>query len=129
MNMILWGVQIVLMVAFVLAGISHLQYERVKERMDARTRERLRWVEALPRSVLIFIAICEILGALGLILPAVTGILPVLTPLAAAGLGLIMVLAIIFHMARREFPIIVINLALLALAAFVAYGRFVIAPF
>lgn len=128
MNSALWIAQVVLMAAFVLAGVSHLQYERTKERMDERTRQRLRWAEAVPPPLLTFIGICEILGALGLILPAVTGVLPVLTPLAATGLGVIMLLAILFHVVRREFPFIAINLVLLVLAAFVAYGRFVLAP-
>lgn len=128
MNSALWIAQVVLMAAFVLAGVSHLQYERTKERMDERTRQRLRWAEAVPPPLLTFIGICEILGALGLILPAVTGVLLVLTPLAATGLGVIMLLAILFHAVRREFPFIAINLVLLVLAAFVAYGRFVLAP-
>mgnify|MGYP005842705519 CR=1 FL=1 len=128
MNSALWVAQVVLMAAFVLAGVSHLQYERTKERMDERTRQRLRWAEAVPPPLLTFIGICEILGALGLILPAVTGVLPVLTPLAATGLGVIMLLAILFHAVRREFPLIAVNLVLLVLAAFVAYGRFVLAP-
>lgn len=128
MNSALWVAQVVLMAAFVLAGVSHLQYERTKERMDERTRQRLRWAKAVPPPLLTFIGICEILGALGLILPAVTGVLPILTPLAATGLGIIMLLAILFHAVRREFPFIAINLVLLVLAAFVAYGRFVLAP-
>ena len=49
-------------------------------------------------------------------------------PLAAVGLALIMVLAIGFHLTRREYPNIAANVVLLALAAFVAYGRFVVAP-
>ena len=68
----------------------------------------------------------EILGALGLILPAVTGILPVLVPLAALGLAVTMIGAVIVHLRRRE-PFIP-PLVLLALAAFVAIGRFLV-PF
>lgn len=63
-----------------------------------------------------------------MILPDATGILPWLTPLAAALLALMMLLAAGFHLVRREYPNIVLNLILLALAAFVAYGRFVIVP-
>jgi VIT1/CCC1 family predicted Fe2+/Mn2+ transporter len=73
--------------------------------------------------------VSELLGGLGLLLPALTGTLPWLTPLAAAGLALIMLLAMGFHATRREAPAIVFNSILLVLAAFVAYGRFVVLPF
>jgi DoxX-like protein len=82
-------------------------------------------VRALTR----FIGICELLGGLGLLLPALTGILPWLTPLAATGLALIMILAIGFHASRREWSAIGFNSVLLVLAAFVAYGRFFVLPF
>jgi uncharacterized membrane protein len=52
-----------------------------------------------------------------------------LTPLAALLLAIMMVLAIGFHLRRREYPNLIINIILLALAAFVAYGRFVLVPF
>ena len=70
----------------------------------------------------------EILGAIGLILPAVTGIWPWLTPVAAAGLALTMVGAMITHGRRGEYSSIAFNLVLLLLALFVVYGRFVIVP-
>jgi DoxX-like family len=85
-------------------------------------------VADVPRGLVTFIGICEILGAIGVILPAVTGILPWLTPLAALGLAVIMLLASGFHAMRRGYPNIGVNLVLLALAAFVAYGRWMIAP-
>ncbi|MFL6220093.1 MAG: DoxX family protein, partial [Actinomycetes bacterium] len=66
----------------------------------------------------------EVLGAVGLILPAALDIAPILVPLAATGLGVIMLGAIVTHARRREPQAIVINLVLLALAAFVAWGRF-----
>jgi hypothetical protein len=70
------------------------------------------------------IGVCEILGGIGVILPAATGILAGLTPLAATLLSVLMLLAAGFHFFRREFPNIIFNLVLFALAAFVAYGRF-----
>ena len=70
----------------------------------------------------------ELLGALGLILPGLLGIAPALTPLAAVGLALIQVGAALTHIRRGEYPMIVINLALFAMAIFVAYGRFVVEP-
>jgi hypothetical protein len=81
---------------------------------------------AVPSS---YIALGAFLGAVGLILPAATGILTWLTPLAAALLALMMLLSIGFHVACRDTLNIVVGLVLFALAAFVAYGRWVIAPF
>jgi hypothetical protein len=66
----------------------------------------------------------EILGAVGLILPAALDIAPVLVPLAATGLATIMVGAAIVMTRRREFKHVLLNLTYLALAAFVAWGRF-----
>ena len=88
----------------------------------------MKWVGELPSGLRSFIAICEVLGGIGLILPALTNILPWLTPLAAALLALMMLLAAGFHLTRREYPNIILNLILLALAALVAYGRFVVVP-
>lgn len=66
----------------------------------------------------------EFAGALGLILPAATGIATVLTPLATAGLGVTMLLAAAYHARKKEFPAIGFNAVLLILAALVAWGRF-----
>ncbi len=83
----------------------------------------------MPRGLLTFIGVSEMLGGLGVVLPALTGILPWLTPLAAAGPALIMLLAAGFHLRRKEVPQALLNAVLLALAASVAVGRFVIPPF
>jgi hypothetical protein len=66
----------------------------------------------------------EILGALGLILPTLLDIAPLLTPLAAAGLALIMVGAATVTLRRQEVKHLLINLTYLALATFVGWGRF-----
>lgn len=76
------------------------------------------------------IGILEILGAVGLILPALARVLPWLTPLAAALFTVLMVLAAIFHLRRPdEARNVTLNVILGVLAAVVAYGRFVVAPF
>jgi uncharacterized membrane protein YphA (DoxX/SURF4 family) len=114
-------VQVLLAGMFVLAGVMKaFQYERAKASLP--------WVKDVPRGLVTFIGISELLGGLGLLLPVLTGILPWLTPLAGAGLALIMILAIGFHASRREGPAIGFNSVLLALAAFVAYGRLLIVP-
>jgi hypothetical protein len=71
-----------------------------------------------------FVGIAEILGALGLILPAVTGIAPVLVPIAASGLAVAQAGAIAVHVRRKEPQVIIGNLVLIALSLFVAWGRF-----
>jgi hypothetical protein len=81
-----------------------------------------------PRTIKV-IGTLEVLAAVGLILPAALGIAPVLVPLAAVGLVLLMVGAIITHLRRNEIQAIVVNLVLLAMAAIVAWGRFGPQPF
>jgi len=81
------------------------------------------WVEDFQPSQLRTIGILEVLGALGVLLPSITGILAWLTPLAAAGLMLVMVGAALTHLRRKENGAIAINLVLFLLAAFVLYGR------
>jgi uncharacterized membrane protein YphA (DoxX/SURF4 family) len=75
------------------------------------------------------IGVLEILAAVGLVLPAALGIAPVLVPLAAVGLALLMVAAAITHLRRRETAGVVVTLALCALAVVVAWGRFGPTPF
>jgi uncharacterized membrane protein YphA (DoxX/SURF4 family) len=121
MNIALWIVQVLLAAAFIFAGVTKaFRYEYA--------HATLPWVKDVPRGLTTFIGVAELLGGLGLLLPALTGILPWLTPLAAAGLALIMLLAIGFHATRREWSAIGFNAVLLLLAVFVAYGRFVIVP-
>jgi hypothetical protein len=88
---------------------------------DARVR--LVWLTAIGRPFARTVAALDGLGGLGLVLPMATGVLPWLTPVAAALLPLLMALAIVFHVARRERRNIVVNVVLGAIAAFVAYGR------
>jgi uncharacterized membrane protein YphA (DoxX/SURF4 family) len=122
MNIALWFLQILLALAFAMAGIM-----KVTQPID-RLESRMGWVKDVgPRGVRL-IGSLEILGAIGLILPAVTGILPWLTPVAAACLALTMIGAMITHGRRGEYSQIGINLVLLLLTLFVAYGRFVIIP-
>lgn len=120
MNTTLWVLQALLAAVFLGAGLSHIQYERARARMA--------WVAAVSPRLLKFVAICELLGAAGVILPAVTGVLPWLTPVAAAALAVVMLLAIGFHASRREVPNIAFNFVLFLLAAGVAYGRLALVP-
>lgn len=116
LNLILWIIQGLLAVMFVMAGVMKaFQYERAKTTLP--------WVKDVSKGLVTFIGISELLGGVGLVLPMLTGILPWLTPLAAAGLAVVMVLGAIFHAQRGEFPVIAFNVILVALAVFVAYAR------
>src|SRR5271165_5342474 len=87
------------------------------------------WFSAVPQSLFVFIGACEGLGGIGLILPAMTGVKPKLTPFAAIGLTLIMILAAIFHIVRGEYSFFLpVNLVLGGVAAFIGYGRLVAMP-
>ena len=122
MDTILWIAQVVLALLFLLFGVTHLMR---RETM----RERVPWMWAVPREGLAVIGLLEVLAAIGLVLPSVTRIQPWLTPLAALCLAVLMVFAIVFHVRRGEMPNIVLNAILGLLAAFVAWGRFIAAPF
>jgi putative oxidoreductase len=122
MNIALWIVQILLALAFLLAGVP-----KATQPIEALAK-RLPWAKEMPALYVRFIGVAEILGAVGLILPALTGILPWLTIAAALGLAITMVFAIIFHLARGEMNHILPNIALLLLLLFVVYGRIVLAP-
>ena len=119
MNTVLWIVQGILAVMFLMAGMMKLM--QPKEKMA----EMMGWVEDFSQGQVRGIGILEVLGALWLILPMLTGILPILTPLAAVGLALTMGGAFMMHLRRKEMvPMGVMNMMLFAMAAFVAYGRF-----
>ncbi|GAA3799962.1 DoxX family protein [Sphaerisporangium flaviroseum] len=118
MNVFLWVLQVLLALMFGAAGV--LKTTQPKEKLA----KNMGWVEDFSPNMVKFIGAMELLAALGLILPAVTGIAPVLTPLAATGLAVIMVGAIITHVRRHEPPVALVNVVLLALSALVAWGRF-----
>jgi len=83
----------------------------------------LNYAVDIPHWLLLFIGACEIAGAIGIVLPAATRIAPSLTPLAALGFVALQVLAIGFHIMRGEAHSLAFNVVLLALAAFVLWGR------
>jgi uncharacterized membrane protein YphA (DoxX/SURF4 family) len=117
-NIVLWVLQILLAVVFVGAGLAKLTQPREK------LRTNMGWVDDVPPGVIKLTGAAEVLGAIGLVVPWLTGIAPVLTPLAAVGLIVVMIGAAITHVRRGEWPMVAANLALLALNAVVAVGRF-----
>jgi zinc transporter ZupT len=122
-NTLVWIVQIVLALGFGMAGVMKVSQPR------ERLAKQMGWVNDFAPSTVRLIGVLELLGAIGLILPAATKVLPWLTPVAAGGLVLTMVGAMITHLRRHEASQISVNLVLLALAAFVVIGRAVSVPF
>lgn len=121
MNAALWVAQAILAVVFLGQGI-------LKFIQPAALPDALSWVYDVTGPLAILIGVAELAAVAGLVLPGLTGIAPRLTPAAAAGLVLVMVAAIAFHAGRGETQQIVMNVVLLGLAAFVAYGRWSLAP-
>jgi uncharacterized membrane protein YphA (DoxX/SURF4 family) len=117
-NVVLWIVTALLAVAFGAAGLMKLT------RPKAKLAATMAYVEDFSGGAVKAIGALELLAALGLILPAVTGIAPVLVPLAAVGLVIVMIGAAVVHARRGENQMIVTNVVLLVLAAVVAWGRF-----
>ncbi|WP_422773353.1 DoxX family protein [Plantactinospora sp. WMMC1484] len=120
MNIALWIVAIGLAAAFLGAGAMKLLQPKEKLVTDPR----MGWAEPFPPNLIKTIGALEILAAIGLTLPALLDIAPILVPLAATGLVVIMVGATVTHGRRGETQSVVMNLVLLVLAAFVAWGRF-----
>ena len=118
MNVFLWIVQVALAVAFL--GAGGMKVSQPKEKLQPR----MAYVEDFSANAIKGIGSAELLGALGLILPWATGIAKVLTPLAATGLAIMMVGAIVTHVRRKETNQVGMPGALLVLALIVMIGRF-----
>ena len=122
MNITLWVFQILVALVFLATGISKAMLP--KEKLE----QRMGWVKEAPVSTVKIVGVLEILGAVGLILPAVTGILPWLTPFAAVGLTLTMIGAIVTHVRQADYSKLWLPISLFILVVFIAYGRFVVVP-
>ena len=127
MNTVIWILQGMIGMMFLMAGF--MKVSNTKDDLKIKGNGRMDWVEDLSMVNIRMIGIIEILAAVGLILPQWTGILPWLTPLSAAGLVLTMMGSMILHMRRGDgVKSISVNIMLLLLAAFVAYGRYALVP-
>src|SRR5712692_3769157 len=119
LNIALWTIQVLLALFF--AGASGAPKFFLPD-------ELLAMPIVLPRAFLVFIGTAEVLGALGLILPGVTRVRPGLTPLAAAGLVFVTICAAVYQVLGHQPANAVFALVIGAVAAFVAYGRWRLAP-
>lgn len=119
MNTALWITQGILSVMFAMAGVM-----KSTQPIDKLLKSGVTWADRFPLTTVRIIGLSELLGALGLILPWLLNIAPVLTPVAASALAFVQLLAIFHHAKHKESKAIVFNIVLLSLAVFVAYGRF-----
>lgn len=117
LHIALWIAQGLLAAAFGMAG-----FMKISVPIDQLAESGMTFVNYYSEEMVRFIGISEVLGAIGLILPAALRIKPILTPLGAFGIAIIMILAFFYHISHNEpfFPVIV----LFGLAAFVAWGRY-----
>jgi len=119
MNIALWIIAGLLAVAFLASGVVKLTRPREK-----LITSGMGFAEDFSSGAVKAIGVLEVLAGVGLILPAVLDIASVLVPLAAVGLVLLMIGAMVSHLRRHENQAIVVNLAIIALAVLVAWGRF-----
>jgi hypothetical protein len=119
MNIVLWVLQVLLALAFLAhGGLLLFPPAAIVDQMNA----------LLPRWFQLFLGVAEILAAVGLTLPGFTRIQPWLVSCAAAGVMIVMVCATIFHLMRGEVSSAITTVVLLAVATFVAYMRWRVAP-
>ena len=119
MNIALWVLQVLLALAFLAHGVLLLMPPpEIAAQMNAE----------LPRGFWVFLGAAEILAAVGLTLPGITGIQPGLVTAAAVGVMIVMIAATGWHIVRAEYSSAAITLVLLAMATFVAYARWRILP-
>jgi uncharacterized membrane protein len=122
MNIALWIVQGLLGAMFTFAGLTKVFQPKEK------LKDRMPWVNDFSANTVKFIGLSELLGGIALIVPWAAHIVPVLTPIAAIGLAIVMLLAGIYHVSKDEFKGVVICTVFLLLTVFVAYGRLVLVP-
>lgn len=122
LHIALWVAQVVLALMFIMAG-----FMKLSQPIDQLSKS-LPWVTQAPVALVRFIGIAELLGGIGLILPAALRIKPALSGWAGAGIALIMLFATVFHISRGEYKAIGMTIVIGLLALFVAWGRLKRAP-
>lgn len=122
LHIALWIVQVLLAVSLVWA--AGMKLFQPLDKLAAMWP----WVGQVPATLVKLTGIVDVLGAVGLILPAWLRIRPQLTPIAAGCIIVLMICAITFHVLRGEASVIGFNIVFALLAAFVAWGRFAKIP-
>jgi len=117
MNIGIWIVQGLAALGFIYSGwLKAFQYKKAAASWG--------WVKDVPKMLVAFIGVAELLGALGIILPLALNIAPIWTPISATGLAVIVFFGALFHIIRKEYREIGVNIVFFALAVFVAISRF-----
>lgn len=123
MNVLLWIVQGLLALVFLMAGTMKLT--KPKNELSEKLGD---WIDQYTGTSIKLIGLVELLGAIGIIMPMAIGVLPILTPAAAIGLAMTMVGAMKVHYQRKENDKVVTNIVLMLFTLFVAIGRLYIVP-
>lgn len=127
MDTTLWILQGLLAFIMLLPGLMKLTNSNLD--LVKKGNGRMDWAEDVSAINMKLIGLLEVLAAFGLILPHLLGIIPILTPLAAVGVILTMFGALSLHKKRGdEAKAFMVNIIILLIAGFVAYGRFVLVP-
>ncbi|TYB62342.1 DoxX family protein [Nonomuraea sp. PA05] len=126
LNGVFWTLQALL--GFFFAGSGFGKVLLYDDALYAAAPQAVAWYAATPQPLIVFIGVCEVLGGIGLILPAMAKVRPSLTPLAGAGLTLTMILAAGFHVVRGEFELVPANVLLGGVAAIITAGRWKLRP-
>lgn len=124
-NTVAWVLQALLAVAFLLHGIL---YTISPEPMVRPMRAQGGWPPGIPAWFRVFIGVAELLAAAGLVLPGLLHLLTFLTPLAAAGLVVVTVGAVVYHLRRQETTVLPLVAVLLVLSALVVFLRWQVVP-
>jgi uncharacterized membrane protein YphA (DoxX/SURF4 family) len=119
MNITLWIGQVLLAAIFTLSGFLKSTQSRDRMIETGQTSAKI-----VPLPIMRVAGVSELVGVLGVVLPWATGVARVLTPVAAAGFAVIMVLAAMVHSRLREPRAIATNAGIFAVAVFVSWGRF-----
>ena len=122
MNIVLWVVQVLVAIMFLMVG-----FMKAFQPLD-QVAKSFKWVPSFPPAFVRFIGICEILGAIGILLPPLVHILPWLAIAAAVGFILAAGGGAVVHISRHEYSVIGVNIVLIILCIFVIYGRVALAP-
>lgn len=117
-NLSMWCGQVLLALFFAYAGSTKLS-----QTPEALAAMGWHWAEDVPPLLITFVGLAEILGAIGIILPAALRILPSLSTLAAAGMALLQLAAIVLHVSRTEFSMLWLNAIMLLLAGSIVAAR------
>ena len=123
LNVVLWIIQIALAIKFVSVSYTHGLRQGQPDMKQAIKR-----MGEYSQNLLYVIAVCTFLGGVGLVLPAAFGVLTWIIPATALMLAVIMLAGIVFHMLCRDNPKIWTGIIICVLAAFVAFGRWVLVP-